>query len=324
MGRFVYLEFPADFHGRPRSAAIPFRCAALALACLSLGASPPNAEAQEAGGPQLQHFGAQLQIEPRRITLTPDNAEARVALSVPWGEGVFDVSLVDRIMTPDGRILAVSESDGEIEAPALIAQLRSARPFVATSAEAIALQSGRAPRDVRVALVAMPPEPGEYRTHLTLTAQRPSDQPAAAPSMTWAHTIPVILRVGPPDAQGVIENARVELRDVDAATTLGARQRVLAFDLVRSGSSSLFGDLSLHMPDGRAVTLAQSIAVYGELDRRRLALPLNGPASGLVELRYTDRDTRPGEVIARAWVNLSPRREADAAKAIGRLEAIAD
>jgi hypothetical protein len=287
-----------------------WRLGAATAFCLAISGTAAAAQPGPIGAEPLQQFGAQLQIEPKRIVLTPDRPEGRITLGMPWGEADFDVTLVDRIMLPDGRILAVSESAGEAEAPEVINRLRSARSFVAAAPADVALKAGDPAADVRVALTAPPAEPGEYRTHLTITARTPPDE-GTATRLAWAHTIPVIVRVGPVDARGAIENARVEMREVANGQGLPVRQRVLVCDLVRTGANSLFGDLTLHGRDGLVVPVASGIGVYAELERRHMAFPLNGAASGIVELRYTDRDARPGEVIATAQVNLSPVVTAD-------------
>lgn len=258
-----------------------------------------------AAEPQMEHIGAQLAIAPRRLVLAADQPSATVVLGVATGRSTYDISFVDRLMLPQGQIVSLDEAPRSSEVAAITARLRSAQPFVSADAVRIAIEA-HSTAEVRVRLRAPPSSPGEYRTHLTFTAL-PPDAPAGAragPTMIWVHTIPVIVRVGAVDVRAAIENLTVQDLRPEHRTT-APDQRLLAFDLVRRGGNSLFGDVGVRTRDGRIVILVQGIAVYPELERRRITLPVSLALGRSVELLFLDRDTRPGQILARARVRLA-------------------
>jgi hypothetical protein len=257
------------------------------------------AEAQ----PGLAHVGAGLVPTPRRVTLSGENPTGTVELSASE-RAVYDVSFVDRTMRPDGQIVSLEEGTAVAGRPDPTLR-SSAKPFLAVTARQVIVEPGRTAR-VQVRLVRAPIRSGEYRTHLTFTALDAPEAPSAreGPAMVWAHSIPVIVRVGPPVVGAAIENARTLAADAGDPM----RRRLLSFDLVRLGSNSIFGDIAVKDRQGRTIGGIQGIAVYPEIGRRRITLPLQDASAGTAHITFTDRDTRPGQILASLRFNLSHRR----------------
>lgn len=255
-----------------------------------------------AGAAAPRQVGADLQLEPKRLVLSEARATGEVTISAPAG-GAFDVSFIDRVMGPDGAL--VTAQDAVAATPALRAAAaahRSARPLLAADAARVVLAPGET-RTLTVRLTGTAPSAGEYRTHLTVTARAPEaargSEPGAAPApptVLWAQSIPVFVRNGPVDVQAGI-----------AATHLqrgrGAEPAVLSFDLVRQGESSLFGDVTVSA-GGQTVAVLRGVGVYREIDRRRIRIEAPGRLVGRedLEIVFTDRDSRPGQVLASARV----------------------
>jgi hypothetical protein len=163
--------------------------------------------------------------------------------------------------------------------------------------------------------------PGEYRTHLTVTTIPPRDigltaeQAASlAPqelrfqiNSVFGLSVPVIMRVGPPDIRGAIEDVKLNMQNVSPDGVAPPRPvPVLSFQLVRLGPNSLFGNLEVRgtkdKTSDQPLAAARGIGVYTEIDRRLVQMPLRRkPAAGeQVEVSFKDDDTAPGRLVAKA------------------------
>jgi hypothetical protein len=112
-------------------------------------------------------------------------------------------------------------------------------------------------------------------------------------------SIPLIVRTGDPDVRAAIENAKVQ-----TITTAGVATPVVAFDLVRQGSSSLFGNVEVRKAGetkGDPLGIARGVGVYPEIDRRAVQVPLSRALTPgeKVDITFIDDDTSPGKVIAK-------------------------
>ena len=157
------------------------------------------------------------------------------------------------------------------------------------------------------------PTPGdgetEWRTHLTVTAVPPESTGLTAEAAARGETgelslqvtalfsisIPVILRAGETDARAAIEN--LALTPGDAERPGG----VLALDLVRQGPNSVYGDVEVRNGDD-VVGLLRGVAVYPEVARRAVLLPLQTPVArgSVLTVTYRDDDARKGDTLASA------------------------
>jgi hypothetical protein len=293
-------------------------------------AQAPAAPAPAAAAPATNTVGANLNISPKRVTF--DRAD-RTATVYVFNQGTaaatFDILLVDRIMLPDGQILAVSEAQAKPETKDTLDRLKSAQGMLVASPRRATLEPGKG-QTIRIraapptAGAGNPPAPGEYRTHLTVTTIPPRDigltaEQAAALSpqelrfqinSVFGLSIPVILRVGAADVRGAIENAKLVTQNVSPDGVAPPRPTaVLSFQLVRLGPNSLFGNLEVRSSKDKAsdqpLAAARGIGVYPEIDRRLVQLPLRRvPAAGeQLEISFKDDDTAPGRLVAKATLS---------------------
>jgi len=291
----------------------------LGLAAISMIA------ATAAGAPSLARaqVGADLSISPRRVTFDEAGRSATVYIFNRGSQAAtYSLSLVDRVMTPDGQIRTVAESASAPEGATASARLKSAAALLTFAPRRVTLRPGESQtvriRVLRPADLAV----GEYRTHLTVTDMPPETagltaEEAAAPGAgelavrivaLFSVSIPVIVRQGPADVQAGIDAVQFAVKDSPTASGAAASKQTafLTIDLVRQGASSLFGDIEIRAvkagKPGEVVGGAKGVAVYGEIDRRTLALPLTRiPARGeTLSIVFRDDDTRAGTPLATA------------------------
>jgi hypothetical protein len=251
-------------------------------------------------GPVSAQVGADLNISPKRLVFEPGERSATVYI---FNQGdrpaTYSVELIDRIMLPDGQIIAAADAPG--------ATVDSAADLVQYTPRRITLEP-RQSQAIRVR--ARPGDGGEHRTHLTVTAlpsetagftveqavQPGADEVAVQVVALFSVSVPVIVRDGPADARAAVENLSV---------ARGETGELLSFDLVRLGASSVYGDVEIRLgdgPDARLVTAVRGVAVYPEIGRRTVVAPLPEPLTPgqTVTVIYRDDDARPGEVLATA------------------------
>ena len=273
------------------------------------------------------NVSANLNISPKRITFDRAGRSASVFIfNQGTGIATFDISLVDRVMLPDGRIEAVSEAETKPELNPYIAKLRSAKPMLVAAPRRATLEPGRGqtirlrvtPAPATVTGAAAPT--GEYRTHLTITTLPPRDigftaEQAAAGNTrelrfrintVFGISIPVILRLGALDVRGALENPTLITQAVSADGASAPKPTpVLRFQLVRVGANSLFGNLEVRGAKEKGskepLGTARGVGVYPEIDRRQIEIPLKRtplPAEK-IEITFTDDDATPGRLIAK-------------------------
>jgi len=267
--------------------------------------------------------GADLSISPKRVTFDEAGRSATVYIFNRGSQAAtYSLGLVDRVMTPDGQIRTVAESANAPEGAAANARLKSAAALLTFAPRRVTLRPGESQtvriRVLRPADLAV----GEYRTHLTVTDVPPETagltaEEAAAPGAgelavrivaLFSVSIPVIVRQGPADVQAGIDAVRFAVKDPQTASGAAPSKQtaLLTIELVRQGASSLFGDIEIRAvkagKPGEVVGGAKGVAVYGEIDRRTLALPLTRiPARGeTLSIVFRDDDTRAGTPLATA------------------------
>ncbi|WP_411289243.1 hypothetical protein [Phenylobacterium sp.] len=284
----------------------------LALAALAIAwpcAAQPAGSDPDAGV-VITDVGARLSLSPKRLTFVGPRRSATVYVHNGGPAATFDVTLVDRMMGPDGLIVSVDEARQSPALGEIAARVRSARAMIAVSPRRLALGPGEG-ATLRISLTGDEAAvAGEFRTHLTVSAMPPAEvglsADAAAAGHTgepvqlkalWAFSIPVIVRPEATDARAAIENAQVR------RSPAGGEGPVLAFDLVRLGASSLFGNLVVRKRAGGVETqlfVLRGVGLYPEISRRRFKAPL-GAAVGdndVLEVVFVDDDVRPGEMLA--------------------------
>lgn len=142
-----------------------------------------------------------------------------------------------------------------------------------------------------------------------ITADQAASQGPGALSFRIASVIgvslPVILRVGTADVRATVEQARITTENLAVDDKSPIRPTgVATLDLVRTGKSSLFGDIEVRAAKGRGgkdggelIGLMRGVGVYPEIDRRHVRLVLSHqPQPGeTLPLSFIDDDTTPGK-----------------------------
>jgi P pilus assembly chaperone PapD len=259
-----------------------------------------------------QTIGADLNVSPRRITFEGGaRADDVIVFNSGAQAATYNVDLADRVMTPDGGVVAVADTPKSQEAAAALARLKSAKTYVTFTPRRVTLGPGEYQTiRLRVLRPADLP-PGEYRTHLTVTATPPedqgltADQAASAPAdgsvgvrltALFSVAIPVIVRQGANDAAAGVGAMRYAADD--------PAKPALNVEVQRKGQDSLYLDLEVRdSKQGRSgppLGLLRGFAVYSEVDKRSVNVPLNRKvASGdRLEVVLKDADKPGGRTLA--------------------------
>ncbi|HWH21925.1 MAG TPA: hypothetical protein VNT25_01350 [Allosphingosinicella sp.] len=269
----------------------------------------------------VSSVGVNLNITPRRLTFDRNTRSASVYIfNQGTAPATFDISLVDRVMLPSGEIREVAEVQTSAEWKPLADKLKSAHGLVIATPRRATLAPGKG-QTIRIRANQPPAgaaEAGEYRTHLTVTTIPPRDLGLTAEEAAnqqpgelnfriqsiFGLSIPVIVRPGAVDVQGDIQNVALSFADLSPDGVAPARRTaVLGFDILRTGSNSLFGNVEIRSgQDKEPIGLARGIGVYPEIDRRSVRIPLRRqPRAGeRLEIVFTDDDSKPGSVVARS------------------------
>jgi hypothetical protein len=290
-------------------------------------APPAAAQGAPAAAPASVALNNNLTINPKRLTFDRLGRSSAVYI---FNQGAlpatYDIKLIDRVMLPDGQIVPADEAATKPELKPVLDAMKSAMEMVIATPRRASLgpNAGQTVR-VRAGGSAELP-PGEYRTHLTVTAVPPADTgvtadqaaSSAPESLSFRVTsvvglsIPVIVRVGPADFRAAIENMKVSTETITPDGGGPARSvGVLSMDLVRVGSSSLFGDVEIRgereRGRGDPLGLVRGVGVYPEIPRRNMRILLQRiPAKGEeLEIIFRDDDTAPGKILSRVTLTVS-------------------
>jgi hypothetical protein len=297
------------------------RPAPLAAAALLLVSAAGSASAQPAAAPPaatVATVGANLNITPRRLTFDKNRRAASVYIyNQGSAAGTFDIGLVDRVMLPDGQILALDEAKTKPDLKAEVDRLKSAKAVLQISPRRVTLAPGQG-QTIRLRVASVPEgASGEFRSHLTVTTIPPptagltAEQVASGQrgelsfqiSTIFGISIPAIVRFSDPDVRAQISNAHLEFDQVTVAGKPPQRTPVMVFDLERLGTSSLFGNVEVKSlsQKGAPIGLARGLGVYAEISTRTVRVPLTRePARGeKLEITFTDDDTSPGKLLAK-------------------------
>ena len=307
-----------------------FGAAVLALAGTGLFWLPASAQpgAQQTAQPEQapqQNVAVNLNITPKRLVLERGNRSGTVYIfnqgSVP---ATFDISLVERVMLPSGEIKPLAEARTEPQSQAIASKLASAQSLLVAAPRRVSLAPGKG-QTIRIRATAPADAVGEYRTHLTVTTVPPRDTGVTAEqareggagqlsfqiTSVFGLSIPVIVRPGPVDARGAIENMRLSHADISPdGVARPVRTPVVQFELRRVGANSLFGNIEVRSARGKErnpLGMARGIGVYPEISSRMIQIPLRrAPLAGeQLEIIFTDDDSSPGRITARSTLKTS-------------------
>ena len=230
-----------------------------------------------------------LLVAPTRVILDGSRGTEVVLSNIGSAPATYRISLEIKRMTAEGGLDEIAEENAT---PAE----RAALDMIVFSPRRVTLPPNQ-PQVVRVGVRV--PEglpPGEYRAHMLFRAV-PDVVPAVgaeakpegagvsiALTPIYGITIPVIVRVGDLGAEAVIG---------DAWVSEGADGPAFNFDLSRTGSRSVYGDIEVTRPGvAEPLLVARGIAVYPEVGARKVSLRVPDEVAaklkGPVRIRYSD------------------------------------
>lgn len=227
-----------------------------------------------------------LLVAPTRIVLDGRKGTEIVLNNVGDAPATYRISVEFRRMTPDGNLVEVSDPT---------AQEKAAADMIVYAPHRVTL-APHEPQSIRIA--ARPPAglpDGEYRVHLLFRAVPPptpvtpdNGEPVKGLHLQlipiYGVTIPVIVRLGNLEATAGISNVGIEKKD---------GKEDIGLDLSRAGSRSTFGEVLVLKPGVKdPIAIEKSVAVYTELGKRHVSIPVDenykGALAGPVTVQYLE------------------------------------
>ena len=262
------------------------RCATVLAAALGIALAAP-ATAQ-----------GDLLVAPTRVVIN-NAGNAEVVLSnIGARPATYRISLELRRMDEAGDFADVAEDAAN---PAE----RSALDMIRYAPRRITLLPGQ-PQAVRISV--RPPAglaDGEYRVHMSFRAIPDAAPPETAPAAggetgvsirltpIYGITIPVFVRKGRLEAQASLSNPQLIRNE---------RGAYLELDMGRTGGRSVYGELIGKNPRGDVVFNLRGVAIYPEVNRRKVYVPLNAEQlaklNGPVRIEYRELVENGGALLA--------------------------
>ena len=255
------------------------RCIIQSLIAAAVLAVPPASASANEGG-----IG-DLLVAPTRIVLDGRKGSEIILSNIGNEPATYRISVEFRRMTEDGGledVAAPSERD------------KLAEEMIVYAPRRVTL-APRLPHSIRIA--ARPGQnipDGEYRVHMLFRAIPPAT-PVAAPkpdqkglsfalTPVYGVTIPVIVRLGNLQVKAGIGDVRLETKD---------GKRSVGIDLNRTGDRSTFGELRVLKAGVKdPIALQRGVAVYTEVNKRHVSIPVNdafaGDVRGPVTVQYVE------------------------------------
>ena len=226
-----------------------------------------------------------LLVAPTRIILDGRRGTEIILNNIGDDVATYRVTIELRRMKPDGTFENVTVPNArETAAEAMILYAPRKVTLPPNQPQSIRINA-RAPQGLA---------DGEYRAHLLFRAI-PDARPVTAPAKTegvsfrltpiYGVTIPIIVRLGNLTATAGIANV---------ARGQEGGKPVIALDLSRQGDRSTFGEVRV-MKAGikEPIAIAGGIALYTEIDRRRVTIPVEARfaalATGAVTVEYVEK-----------------------------------
>lgn len=227
-----------------------------------------------------------LLVAPTRIVLDGRKGAEVILNNIGDEPATYRVSVEFRRMTEDGQLEDVPQPS---------AADKAAQDMIVYAPRRVTL-APHEPQSIRIA--ARPPQglpDGEYRVHLLFRAIPPATPvaPASSEPVKGVHfqltpvygvTIPVIVRLGNLSATAGISDVHLAEKDGN---------RVVSLELSRAGQRSTFGELRvLKAGVKEPLAIQRAVAVYTEIGKRRVDIPLNpafkADVSGPVTVQYLE------------------------------------
>jgi hypothetical protein len=243
-----------------------------------------------------------LLVAPTRVIINNLGTAEVILSNIGDKDATYRVGLELRRMNEQGEL-------DPVEPDAASDKEKAALDMVRYAPRRVVLPPGQ-PQSIRIS--ARPPAglpDGEYRVHMTFAGQpevkpveqQPAEGQAPATGLqinlipVYSITIPIIVRLGKVEASATISNPRIA-QDADG-------HWVLKLDMARSGNGSVFGEIRItHPGQSDPVFLARGIAIYPEVDRRELILPVSpeqaAAMKGPVKVEYREFPENGGALLA--------------------------
>ncbi|HJU77848.1 MAG TPA: molecular chaperone [Sphingomicrobium sp.] len=238
-----------------------------------------------------------LLVAPTRIVLDGRKGAEIILNNIGEEPATYRMSVVFRRMTEEGGLTDVEQPTAEDQ--------RAAEMIVYAPRKVVL--APRQPQAIRIA--ARPPQglpDGEYRVHLLFRAIPPATPAVQAASAepakglrfqltpVYGVTIPVIVRLGNLHATAGIANVQLERK---------GSKSLVSLDLSRSGKRSTFGEVRVLKSGVKGpIGIQKAVAVYTEIGRRRVEVPLDekyqGSVAGPVTVQYVETFEDGSRVIA--------------------------
>ena len=226
-----------------------------------------------------------LLVAPTRIILDGRRGTEIILNNIGDDVATYRVSIELRRMKPDGGLEIVTVPNArESAAEAMILYAPRKVTLPPNQPQSIRINA-RAPKGLA---------DGEYRVHLLFRAiPEPKPVTDTAPKQgvsfrltpIYGVTIPVIVRLGNLAAKAGIANVQ---KVVDGG------KPAISLDLSRAGERSTYGELRVTKPGvAEPIAVAGGIAVYTEINQRRVTIPVDARfaalASGPVTVEYIEK-----------------------------------
>ncbi|MES2137211.1 MAG: molecular chaperone [Pseudomonadota bacterium] len=239
-----------------------------------------------------------LLVAPTRLVLDGGRGAEIILNNIGDEPATYRVSVEFRRMKPDGSLEDVS---------VLSTADKAAQDMIIYAPRKVTLPPHE-PQAIRIA--ARPPQglpDGEYRVHMLFRAIPPATPVTPGPkeevkgvhfqlTPVYGVTIPVIVRLGNLEAKAAIAGVHLEKKDGNTS---------VALELDRSGTRSTFGEVRvLKAGVKEPIALQKGVAVYTELNKREVTIPISqsykGPVEGPVTVEYVETNDDGAKVIAQA------------------------
>jgi len=238
-----------------------------------------------------------LLVAPTRVVLDGRKGTEIILNNIGEEPATYRVSVEFRRMTEEGGLEDVKEPN---------AAEKLAEEMVVYAPRRVTL-APHEPQAIRLrARVPQGVADGEYRVHLLFRAIPPATPVVQASAETaprgvsfqitpvYGVTIPVIVRLGNLSATAAISDVRLDSRDGKKAVSL---------ELSRKGNRSTFGEVRVLKAGMKTpIALQRTVAVYTEIDKRRVTIPIDdavaGSIAGPVTVQYAETFDDGSKVIA--------------------------
>lgn len=270
-----------------------------------------------AGNVHAAGGGGDINVSPKRIVFDASGHGATVYLfNRGDGAATYSIAVIDRVMIPDGQILSVDDAKTNPSQAAFAAKVTSAKDFIQFTPRRVTLKPNESQT---IRLRALKPDslpPGEYRTHLTITAVPPEDagltaEQAVTPGSkelsvrimpVFSLSIPLIVRQGDVEVRAGLEGPRLTWDETPTGPATGKSQKVAVISVTidRLGHNSVYGNVEVRSGD-EVLGAVRGVGVYPEVERRFVKVPLSRPPKPNENLSVVlvDDDTQPGMELAK-------------------------